>query len=57
MLSDAPLTLQEIGDRYGVSKERIRQIENQLVKRLRAFIKEEIPDFNPEDMFGRGEEK
>ena len=55
MLSDDPLTLQEIGDRYGVSKERIRQIENQLVKRLRAFIKEEIPDFDPEDMFNAGD--
>jgi len=51
MLSDTPLTLQEIGDRYGVSKERIRQIENKLIKRLRAFIQEEIPDFNPEDLF------
>ncbi len=55
MLSDAPLTLQEIGDRYGVSKERIRQVENKLIKRLRAFIKEEIPDFNPEDLFADGE--
>jgi RNA polymerase sigma-32 factor len=51
MLSDNPLTLQEIGDRYGVSKERIRQIENKLIKRLRAFIQEEVPDFNPEDLF------
>ena len=54
MLADAPLTLQEIGAKYGVSKERIRQVENKLVKRLRAFIKEEIPDFNPEDLFGDG---
>ena len=54
MLSDAPLTLQEIGDKYGVSKERIRQVEKMLVNRLRAFIKEEIPDFNPEDIFGDG---
>ncbi|MBW2356964.1 MAG: RNA polymerase factor sigma-32, partial [Deltaproteobacteria bacterium] len=51
MLSDNPSTLQEIGDRHGVSKERIRQIENQLIKRLRAFIREEIPDFNPDDLF------
>jgi len=55
MLADNPLTLQEIGDRYGVSKERIRQIENKLIKRLRAFIQEEIPDFNPEDLFPREE--
>lgn len=51
MLSDTPQTLQEIGDRYGVSKERIRQIENKLIQRLRTFIQEEIPDFNPEDLF------
>jgi RNA polymerase sigma-32 factor len=56
MLSDNPLTLQEIGDRHGVSKERIRQIENKLIQRLRTFIREGIPDFNPEDLF-REEEK
>jgi RNA polymerase sigma-32 factor len=57
MLSDTPLTLQEIGDRHGVSKERIRQIENKLIQRLRAFIREEIPDFNPEDLFREEEKK
>ena len=51
MLFDTLQTLQEIGDRYGVSKERIRQIENKLIQRLRTFIQEEIPDFNPADLF------
>jgi RNA polymerase sigma-32 factor len=41
----APLTLQEIGDRFKLTRERARQIEAKLTARLRAFIKAEIPDF------------
>jgi RNA polymerase sigma-32 factor len=48
-----PLTLQEIGDRYKLTRERARQIEARLTGRLRGFLKEEIPDFEllgpPED--------
>ena len=40
-----PLTLQEIGDRYALTRERARQIEARLTSRLRGFLKEEIPDF------------
>jgi len=40
-----PLTLQEIGDRFHLTRERARQIEAKLVKRLRDRVKEEIPDF------------
>ena len=35
LLDDTPRTLQEIGDMYGVSRERIRQIENFVLTRLR----------------------
>ena len=38
LLSDSPDTLQDIGDRYGVSRERIRQIETQLKKRLAELL-------------------
>ncbi|MBM4371088.1 MAG: RNA polymerase factor sigma-32 [Deltaproteobacteria bacterium] len=38
LLSDTPETLQDIGDRYGVSRERIRQIETQLKKRLAELL-------------------
>jgi RNA polymerase sigma-32 factor len=44
--SDEPLTLQEIGNRYGVSRERARQIEAAMVSRLRSFLREQIPDFD-----------
>lgn len=33
--NDDPLTLEEVGERYGVTKERIRQIENLALKKLR----------------------
>lgn len=45
IFSDSPLTLQEIGDRYGISRERVRQVEKSIIKKMREFFKEEIPDF------------
>ncbi|MEN9835495.1 MAG: hypothetical protein RL011_1688 [Pseudomonadota bacterium] len=38
MIADEPLTLQEIGDRYGVTRERARQIENRILQKLRDFV-------------------
>ena len=49
----APLTLQEIGDRFKLTRERARQIEAKLTARLRDYLRAEIPDFEllgpPED--------
>ncbi|MDY6791237.1 MAG: RNA polymerase factor sigma-32 [Thermodesulfobacteriota bacterium] len=45
IFSDSPVTLQEIGDRYGISRERVRQVENNIIKKIRDFFKKEIPDF------------
>ena len=42
LLAEDPLTLQELGERYGVSRERVRQIEEVLRKRLREFLVEQI---------------
>ena len=44
LLAEKPLTLQEIGDKYGISRERVRQIEERLKKRLRAYLQTEIQD-------------
>lgn len=41
---DEPLTLQELGDRFGVSRERVRQLEARLVGRLRVHLKKELDD-------------
>ena len=39
-----PLTLQQLGDRFGVSRERVRQLEARLVGRLRTHLRQEIDD-------------
>lgn len=38
ILDDEKSTLQELSDRLGLSKERVRQIENKLRERLRTFL-------------------
>lgn len=50
MVAEEPLTLQEIGEKYGVSRERVRQIEERIKKRLRAFLVQEIPDISDVDV-------
>ncbi len=42
---EEPLTLQQVGDRFKLTRERARQIEAKLVKRLREELRREIPDF------------
>jgi len=37
-----PLTLSKVGQRFGLSKERIRQIQNQALKKLSMVIKQQI---------------
>jgi RNA polymerase sigma-32 factor len=44
LLNDSPATLQDIGERYGVSRERARQIEERLKKKLRRFLESELGD-------------
>jgi RNA polymerase sigma-32 factor len=39
-----PETLKELGDRFGVTRERIRQIENELKDRFKRFVLRESPD-------------
>ncbi len=41
-LTDEPLTLQEIGDRYQVSRERARQLEKRMLDRLKKFLEAEM---------------
>ena len=49
ILSEAPQTLMEIGKEYGITKERVRQIESRLKNKIREYMKEEISDFNDLD--------
>ncbi|MDF0667875.1 MAG: RNA polymerase factor sigma-32 [Nitrospira sp.] len=46
ILSDSPLTLDDLGDKYGITKERTRQLEARIIKRLRDYLKKDIKDFD-----------
>ncbi|MFM8550860.1 MAG: RNA polymerase factor sigma-32 [Nitrospiraceae bacterium] len=46
ILSETPLTLDDLGQKYGITKERTRQLEARLIKRLRDYLKKEIKDFD-----------
>lgn len=45
ILAEEPKTLAELGDEFGVSRERVRQLEARLVDNLRAFMSEHLVDF------------
>jgi RNA polymerase sigma-32 factor len=44
LLAETPVTLQEIGEEFGISRERVRQLEERLQKVLFAFLRREMPD-------------
>jgi RNA polymerase sigma-32 factor len=38
------VTLQEIGDEFGITRERVRQIETRVKKKLAEYLRQEVPD-------------
>jgi RNA polymerase sigma-32 factor len=44
LIADEPLTLQELGDEFGVSRERVRQLEARLSGRLRDYLQQTLGD-------------
>ncbi|MAF92792.1 MAG: RNA polymerase subunit sigma [Bdellovibrionaceae bacterium] len=43
IMEDEPKTLQEIGDHFGISRERARQLEARILKQLKEKVLEELP--------------
>ena len=41
-IRNSPRTLQEIGEEFGISRERARQIEKRLLDKLRKYLEEEL---------------
>lgn len=41
ILNDDPLTLQEIGEKYGITREAVRQMEARLMKKIKAKMEEQ----------------
>ncbi len=46
ILSETPVTLEDLGRKYGITKERTRQLEARIIKRLREYLKKEVKDFD-----------
>ena len=44
LMAEKPLTLKELGDEYGITKERTRQLESRLLERIKDYLAKEIPD-------------
>ncbi|MBM9519951.1 RNA polymerase factor sigma-32 [Desulforhopalus vacuolatus] len=44
LLTDEPLTLQNIADKFDISRERVRQIEVNLLKKMKVYLEAEMPD-------------
>jgi RNA polymerase sigma-32 factor len=42
MLTEDPLTLQQLGEEFGVSRERVRQLEKRLHMKLKAYLENEL---------------
>jgi RNA polymerase sigma-32 factor len=42
---EEPLTLQQIGEKYGFTRERARQLEARLTDQLREYLRARMPDF------------
>lgn len=46
LLTDDPVTLREIGERYNVTRERVRQLEARLLQKLKNHLSSDIEDFS-----------
>jgi RNA polymerase sigma-32 factor len=44
LLNEEPLTLREIGEKYDISRERVRQIEERVKRKLKTFLRKELKD-------------
>jgi RNA polymerase sigma-32 factor len=52
IFSEDPLTLQQLGTRHGISRERIRQVEKEIIDKIKIYLEQEIPDFNYLSQYG-----
>jgi RNA polymerase sigma-32 factor len=44
LVAEDPKTLQALGDEFGVSRERVRQIEKRLLEKLKVYLREKLGD-------------
>ncbi len=49
ILTDEPATLQDMGEEFGISRERVRQLETRIKDKIRKYLLEEIPELEAGD--------
>ena len=54
LLGGKPKTLQQIGDMFGISRERVRQIERKVLRKLKhpSRLKQVLPDYDKITLIG-----
>ncbi|RJR18330.1 MAG: sigma-70 family RNA polymerase sigma factor [Desulfobacteraceae bacterium] len=45
IMAEKPLTLRELGEKYNISRERVRQLQEKIVDNIRKWLEQEIPNF------------
>ncbi|NIU83986.1 MAG: RNA polymerase subunit sigma-70, partial [Candidatus Thorarchaeota archaeon] len=50
IMAEDPKILKELGDKYQISKERVRQIQQRIIENLTEWSKEQISNFEEEYM-------
>jgi RNA polymerase sigma-32 factor len=48
IMREDPLTLEEIGKKYGISRERVRQIESSIVSDIKKEMRKDLPEYAEE---------
>jgi len=48
LMADSPLTLGKIGEKYNITRERVRQIESKLLGKIKSHIQKDMDDFTDE---------
>jgi len=48
IMAERPMVLRMLGEKYDLSRERVRQIQKQMVKDIKVWLKKTIPDFEEE---------
>ena len=48
ILAEKPVTLLELGNKYQISRERVRQLQMKMIKHIESWLKMEIPNFEEE---------
>ncbi|MFO7817442.1 MAG: RNA polymerase factor sigma-32, partial [Desulfovibrionales bacterium] len=46
LLAESPITLREIGEKFGITRERVRQIESRLLQKIKNQMSDNISDFS-----------